>query len=104
MDCVVLKEKFILNKKYLDAIRGFEEGYRFSLEERLVNGDSDYLDCRTAEDVIKELEKFVADEDFLAEDYECLAVLIYEAESSWREPDIPEEDNWGERVAEYYFI
>ena len=97
MDCVVLKEKFILNKKYLDAIRGFEEGYRFSLEERLVNGDSDYLDCRTAEDVIKELEKFVADEDFLAEDYECLAVLIYEA-------DIPEEDNWGERVAEYYFI
>lgn len=98
------KEQFILSENYLKAIEGFGINYRFSLEDRLVDGESNYTDCKTANDVIKELKKFVSDNNFNPNDYECLAVLIYNAKSELNEPDIDDEDNWGEREAEYYFI
>jgi hypothetical protein len=96
------REKFNLDEKYINEIKGYGTDYRFSLESRLVgNGDSDYVDCETAKEVIKELKNFVADKDFNEQDYECLAVLIYAAHSEFADED---EDDWGEREAEYYFI
>lgn len=96
------KTNFVLNEEYIKAIKGFGKDYRFSLEDRPINGNSGYIDCKTAKEVIKELRDFIKDKNFEAKDYECLAVLIYEAKSDWGDPD--DEDNWGERVAEYYFI
>ena len=63
---------------------------------------SGYVDCKTAKEIIKELKAFVTDKDFKPEDYECLAVLIYDAKGDWSDPN--DEDDWGERVDEYYFI
>ena len=97
------KKEFVLEEEYIKAIKGYGKDYRFSLESRFVNeGDSSYIDCKTAKEVIKELKKFVNDKDFKPEDYECLAVLIYDAKGDWSDPN--DEDDWGEREAEYYFI
>lgn len=98
------KKEFVLDEQYIKTINGYGKDYRFSLEDRLVNGESNYVDCKTAKEVIKELKKFVNDKNFNPNDYECLAVLIYDAKSEWGETDIDDEDNWGERVDEYYFI
>lgn len=98
------KKEFILDEEYIKAINGFGKDYRFSLEDRLIDGESNYCDCKTAKEVIEELKKFVSDKEFKPDDYECLAVLVYDAKSECRESDIDDEDNWGERQAEYYFI
>lgn len=86
---VMSKKGFMLDKEYINAIKEYGKEYSFTLEARLVEGGTDYIDCATANKVIKELRDFVNDSDFNAEDYECLAVLIYDSE---------------ERVDEYYFI
>lgn len=91
-------------EEYIKAIKGFGKDYRFSLEDRLINGSSDYCDCKTADEVLKELKKFINNKNFNSNNYECLAILVYEAKSEWSEPNIDDEDNWGERVAEYYFV
>lgn len=91
------KIEFVLNEEYINAIKGYGKDYRFSLEDRSIDGESDYCDCKTANEVIEELKKFVSDKEFNPDDYECLAVLVYDA-------NIDDKDNWGERKDEYYFI
>lgn len=97
-----MKQEFILEEEYIKAIEGYGKDYRFTLEDRPVNGVSGYVDCKTAKEVIKELKAFVEYDNFNPNNYECLAVLIYDAKGDWSDPN--DEDDWGERVDEYYFI